>query len=492
MKLLFITPPMGNWAPWGDRHLAVNPLHAQLAAFVREKNAAEVEVLDCRALELDDEQMVDEVLRRKPAAVFFGALIAAAGGAAQLNRFHEAMKKIKDAAPRIVTIGGGLMYTAVPQQIMAENPKLDFAAVGVFGDNEETLVELFEELVKPLPNFANVRGLAYRSGNEVILTPQRALISNLDALPMPAYDLFPMDRYYGYSVIPNYNEAVTSRGCEGACHFCYEWWLVDQRNPRDFSSHRTKGGKRVAEEMELLNKKCGVKALTFMDDDFNSDRQKMVDLVEELEKRNLDLSWFCLSRAQNLIRDADLVPRLRKVGLYQVLIGIDGGTDEEIAEAHKGPMKVGVKELRDLIQFLRKNDISTIATYLNGFWEDDDAKIRQRAKAVDEIDPDIVMIQLLNPIPGSPIYKKAVKDNVIEIRNLSLYDLEHCVMPTKHLTRHQLGELTGWAFHSFYSKPGRIDRILNGYSSPYVKMKFLSFKGNAAKYEKGADRKSVV
>ena len=37
-------------------------------------------------------------------------------------------------------------------------------------------------------------------------------------------------------------------------------------------------------------------------------------------------------------------------------------------------------------------------------------------------------------------------------------------MPTKHLTRQQLGELTGWAFQSFYSKPGRIERILNGYS----------------------------
>jgi radical SAM superfamily enzyme YgiQ (UPF0313 family) len=309
---------------------------------------------------------------------------------------------------------------------------------------------------------------------------------------MPAYDLFPMDRYYGYSVIPNYNEAVTTRGCEGACHFCYEWWLVDPRNPRDFSSHRTRSGKAVADEMELLHKQYGVKALTFMDDDFNSDRQKMVDLVEELEKRKLDLSWFCLSRAQNLIRDTDLIPRLRKVGLYQVLIGVDGGTDEEIAEARKGSMKVGVKELKDLIQFLRKNDISTIATYLNGFWEDDDAKIRQRAKAVDEIDPDIVMIQLLNPIPGSPIYKKAVKDSLIEVNNLSLYDLEHCVMPTKHLTRPQLGELTGWAFQSFYGKPGRIDRILNGYSSPYVRMKFLSFKNNAAKYEKGAAEDAVA
>jgi anaerobic magnesium-protoporphyrin IX monomethyl ester cyclase len=492
MKLLFVTPPMGNWAPWGDRHLAVNSLHAQLAAFIREKQAAEVEVLDCRALGYDDDGMLDEVKGRRPDVVFFGSMIPAAGGAAQLNRFHAAMQRIKETVPKTLTIGGGLMYTAVPQQIMKDNPQLDFALVGVFGDNEYTLSELLAELNKSSPNFDPIRGLSFRKGAEIVLTPARGLIENLDELPMPAYDLFPMDRYCGYSVIPNYNESVTSRGCEGACHFCYEWWLVDPRNPRDFTSHRTRGGKKVADEMELLSKQYGVKALTFMDDDFSSDRQKMVDLVEELEKKQLDMSWFCLSRAQNLIRDADLIPRLRKVGLYQVLIGIDGGTDEEIAEARKGPMKVGVKELKELIEFLRKNDISTIATYLNGFWEDDEAKIRQRAKAVDEIDPDIVMIQLLNPIPGSPIYKKAVKDGVIEIDNLSLYDLEHCVMPTKYLTRPQLGELTGWAFQSFYGKPGRIDRILNGYSSPYVRMKFLSFKNNAAKYEKGAAEDAVA
>jgi anaerobic magnesium-protoporphyrin IX monomethyl ester cyclase len=492
MKILFVTPPMGNWAPWGDRHLAVNSLHAQLGAFIREKQAAEVEALDCRALACDDNGMLDEVKRRRPDVVFFGSMIPAAGGAAQLNRFHTAMQKIKSAVPGILTVGGGLMYTAVPKQIMADNPQLDFALVGVFGDNEYTLWELLVELKKSAPNFDPIRGLSFRKGEEIVLTPARPLIENLDELPMPAYDLFPMDRYYGYSVIPNYNESVTSRGCEGACHFCYEWWLVDPRNPRDFTSHRTRGGKKVADEMELLSTQYGVKALTFMDDDFTSDRQKMVDLVEELEKKKLDVSWFCLSRAQNLIRDADLVPRLRKVGLYQVLIGIDGGTDEEIAEARKGPMKVGVKELKGLIEFLRQNDISTIATYLNGFWEDDEAKIRQRAKAVDEIDPDIVMIQLLNPIPGSPIYKKAAKDGVIEIDNLSLYDLEHCVMPTKYLTRQQLGELTGWAFQSFYGKPGRIDRILNGYSSPYVRMKFLSFKNNAAKYEKGAAEDAVA
>ena len=97
MKLLFVTPPMGNWAPWGDRHLASNSLYTQLAAFVREKKSADVEVLDCRALGLDNQQMLQEVVRRRPEVVFFGSMIPAAGGAAQLNRFHAAMKLIKEA-----------------------------------------------------------------------------------------------------------------------------------------------------------------------------------------------------------------------------------------------------------------------------------------------------------------------------------------------------------------------------------------------------------
>lgn len=492
MKLLFITPPMGNWAAFGERHLACNPLYTQLAAFIREKKAAEVAVLDCRALELNDEEMMEEVSKSGPDLVFFGTLIAAAGGVAPLNRFHGAMQKIKERWPQIITVAGGVLYTAIPRELMQDNPQIDFVLVSVFGDCEYPLWELLEELPKPSPNFQTIKGLCYREGDNIVLTPRKPLLADLDELPMPAYDLFPMDRYYGYSVVPNYNEAVTSRGCEGACHFCYEWWLVDQRNPRDFTSHRTRGGKKVAEEMELLNQKYGVKALTFMDDDFNSDRQKMVDLVEELEKRDLDLQWFILGRAQNFIRDADLIPRLRKVGMYQVLIGIDGGTDEEIAEARKGPMKVGVKELKDLVQYLRRNDISTIATYLNGFWEDDEAKIRQRFRAVDEIDPDLVVIQLLTPIPGSPIHKRAIKENIIEVKDLSRWDIEHSIMPTKFLSRKQVGELTAWAFQAFYGKPGRIERILNGYSSPYVRMKFLSFKKNAANYEKAAAEDAVA
>ena len=58
MKILFVTPPMGNWAPWGERHIAANMLYTQLTAFIRSKSVADVNVLDCRALELNDAEMM--------------------------------------------------------------------------------------------------------------------------------------------------------------------------------------------------------------------------------------------------------------------------------------------------------------------------------------------------------------------------------------------------------------------------------------------------
>ena len=101
--------------------------------------------------------MIDEVNRQRPDIVFFGAMIAAAGGAATAQPLSCGDEKDQRIAPQTVTVGGGLMYTAVPQKIMTDNPQLDFAIVGVFGDNEYALWELLEELKKPAPISARLR-----------------------------------------------------------------------------------------------------------------------------------------------------------------------------------------------------------------------------------------------------------------------------------------------------------------------------------------------
>jgi radical SAM superfamily enzyme YgiQ (UPF0313 family) len=476
MKLLFLTPPMRNWVRWGQKHIACNPLHAHLAAFVRERNAADVDVLDCRALELNQEEMLERIRALSPDAVFLGTRLVTDGGASPVVFNLEAMNALKEAFPRLITILGGLGVSAIPKEIIGLAPQLDYLLIG---EAEWTLVELLEELKKDTPSLREIRGLAYRDNDEVQLTPPRPLMPNLSDLPMPAYDLFPMSRYVGFSRIEHYNEAVTSRGCEGACSFCYEWGLIDPRRSGDFFMHRTRSGKLVADELELLNKTYGVKALNFLDDDFNSDRQKMLELLEELEKRNLDIEWFFMGRARNLMRDADLIPRMRRAGCYQVLFGIEAGTDEELAHIHKSDERYTIDDLKGLVQLLRNNDIATVGTYMNGFWEDDAEKIKHRYHVVDEIDPDCAVLMLLTPMPGSPIWRQALRDTRIETLDLENWDAIHTVMPTRHLSRKELAEISASANRDFFSRPERIDRIRNGYSSPYVWKKFATYQAAA-------------
>jgi anaerobic magnesium-protoporphyrin IX monomethyl ester cyclase len=476
MKILFLTPPMRNWIRWGQKHIACNPLHAHLAAFVREKNAAEVAVLDCRALELDSKAMIDRVREIAPDAVFLGTRLVTDGGASPVVFNLDAMSTLKQAFPQLITIFGGLGVSALPQDLMALAPQLDYLLVG---ETEWTLVELLEALKSEPPKLAEIHGLTFRRDSEVHLTPPRPLIDNLSELPMPAYDLFPMDKYIGFTQIEHYNEAVTSRGCEGACTFCYEWGLIDPRRHGDFTLHRTRSGKLVADELELLNKTYGVRALNLLDDDFNSDRQKMIDLLDELDRRNLDIQWFFMGRARNLIRDADLIPRLRKAGCYQVLFGIEAGTDEELAHIHKSNERYTIADLKELVRLLRSNDIATVGTYMNGFWEDDAEKIKQRYQVVDDIDPDCGVLMLLTPMPGSPIWRQALREARIESLDLENWDAIHTTMPTRYLSRKELGEISAWANREFFSRPDRIERIHHGYTSPYVRMKFETYKAAA-------------
>ncbi|HLD87724.1 MAG TPA: hypothetical protein VI955_00195, partial [Candidatus Omnitrophota bacterium] len=102
MKVLFLTPPLKAWDSHGN-HKAANQMHAQLAAYLREKNLAQVEVLDSRALDMDWEAMLKFVQNSKPDIVFVGELLHSTCGAAVIWYFNEGLRIIKEASPKVRT-----------------------------------------------------------------------------------------------------------------------------------------------------------------------------------------------------------------------------------------------------------------------------------------------------------------------------------------------------------------------------------------------------
>ena len=139
MKVLFLTPPIKAWDSHGY-HKAANQMHAQVAAYVRSKGIAEVTALDCRAIDMDWDQMVQTINNEiKPDMIFLGDQLFSTCGAAVIWYFNEAIRMIKEKNPKIITVASGLWYSADYERQMRLNPSIDYISIG---EGELTLEDL--------------------------------------------------------------------------------------------------------------------------------------------------------------------------------------------------------------------------------------------------------------------------------------------------------------------------------------------------------------
>ena len=211
MKILFVMPKVGAWATHG-KHFAPNQMYAHWAAFVREKGYRDVDVLDCTVLDISIDGIGEKVSEKAPDAVVLGDMIHCSVGFGEIWHFNEAAAKIKQALPKIKIVVGGLWYSSMPVDTLEENPAIDYVVMG-----EE---EAFYDLIMAIDTgtfVKDISGIASRVEGKPVLGPHRPLLMNLDSLPLPAYDLFPMEKYVGHTYWKPFVEMVTSRGCPSAC-----------------------------------------------------------------------------------------------------------------------------------------------------------------------------------------------------------------------------------------------------------------------------------
>ena len=483
MKILFLQPPLGAWAMWGT-HKAINIGHAQLAGYLREHNPdVKMEALDCRAFDLTETQMLEKIGAAKPDVIYVGDILHTTGGLAVVFIYNEAARKIEERFPNIKTVVGGIFYASASEFTMKENPQLDFC---IAGECEETLSGLLKEISKTKPDFASVKGLVWRDNGKIILNQYRPLIQDLDSLPMPAYDMFPMDKYVGHTYWKNYSETWNSRGCPAACTFCYEWGQFDPRGNQDLKNYRFRSAKKVVDEMEILYDQHGTRTIVMMDDTYNVSRKRMEETIEQCLSRNIKMKWMPLGRAPYFIRDIDLFKDLKKAGCFMCLVGLEVADDEELRRIKKG---ITVEQVKETVAKLREAGIATVLTWMIGFEDDDEEKVKSRFAAVDEIDPDIIALQFLTPIPGSPIWDEVVKKGLLKMEDLNKkikqWDFHQPILPTKHLSIPQIADLGSWAFREFFSKPGRISRAMHNRNyDPLVGVCVRDFMENTSNFQK--------
>ena len=483
MKVVFITPPMGSWATHGD-HKAPNQYYAQIAAYLREKKVADIQVIDAKALDLTQEEMLARVKEAAPDLCVFGDLLHSTGGLSVIWHFNETARKIKEILPETKMVMGGLWYSAYCKETLEEHPYIDFIAMG---EGELTITDLVNALKEDKPDYQSIPGLVFRGKDGAVQKgPHRDLILNLDELPMPAYDLFPMEKYVGHTYWKPFAELLTSRGCPGACTFCYQWSLYDERNAKkDYVSWRGKSYMKILDEFDHLEKIYGVKVVVIQDDAFNVDKKNVKRFCEEKIKRGNKIKWVCLGRADDWLAHQEIMPLMHEAGLFMGLVGVEVESDEQLAKQGKG---VTLRQIKDTVHALRAANIATVGTVLIGLEDDDEAIIKKRFEVANNIDPDIMALDYVTPVPGSILWKNSIKNGWFDPKTINIkdWDFHHPVIPTRHLSKDDVGRLGAWCMREFYSRPQRIFRIMESSYDDLVKLCVKDFMSNLSKFEKAS------
>ena len=185
-----------------------------LAAVTR-KNGYKTEIMDTVSLGYRNERLAREIVEKKPRFVGISAVTISAFNAGDLA------KRIKALDKNITIIIGGVHVTAVPEKTMNKFTDID---IGVIGEAETTIVELLKALDSQAP-LDNIPGLIFRKNGQLMITPKRDFIRNLDSLPLPAWDLLPdLKKFYGapaWSLNQRTSALlITSRGCSNTCTYC--------------------------------------------------------------------------------------------------------------------------------------------------------------------------------------------------------------------------------------------------------------------------------
>jgi len=268
-----------------------------------------VQILDCQAEETKYEKLPRLIREINPDVI---------GVTAMTLTMLDVLKVVKVAKknnPKVKIVLGGPHPHIYPEETISF-PEIDFV---VLGEGEIIFLELLKCLErKNYQGLRQIKGLVFKINGEIINTGPGEVIANLDELPFPARHLTPYQKYY--SIIAKKNPVTTmftSRGCPYRCSFC--------DRPTMGKFFRARSAKNVVDEMAEC-KKMGINETLVYDDTFTVNRQRVIDICQEIQKRKLKIFWDIRARVDNV--DEEVLRELKKAGCQRIHYGVEAGTEK--------------------------------------------------------------------------------------------------------------------------------------------------------------------
>jgi len=355
--------------------------------------------------------LVDEALGDDPDFI----LIGHSGSTSAHPTALRIAETIKARSPGVIVIYGGVFPTYHWRDILAATNVFDFI---VRGEGEATVTALIAAIGMRRP-VASVAGIAYRDDcGRPVATQPAMTIADLDAYRV-GWELIDHRRYSYWGG----KRAVAmqfSRGCPHLCNYCGQrgfWTRWRHRDPVSF-----------AREIARLHRKHGVELVNLADENPTSSKKAWRAFLDAMIAENVPVLIVGSTRADDIVRDADILHLYRKAGVIRWLLGMENTDEQTLSLIRKGG---STKSDREAIRLLRRHGILSMATWVAGFEDETLRDLWRGFRLLIAYDPDQIQALYVTPHRWTPFFRIARDRKVIQ-KDVRLWDYKHQVL---HMTR---------------------------------------------------------
>lgn len=379
MKVALIRPPqlcLNKGFPVGPR--AGLPIGLLSIAAVLEKGGHQVKVIDA-LLDIDVKTKTEvgqgewvhfgmswERLREKVSS--FDPDIIGIGNqfTTNLDMSLKTARLLKDTCPRAIVVIGGPHASSAPEDVLQPELGVDIACIG---EGEHVLLDLAGQDSAKI-KFDNIEGIAYLRKNQLTINKLRPPIANLDSLPLPAYHLVDMERYfylekeryvsratYRYPGSERTASIITSRGCPFNCVFCGIQPVMGRR-------WRAYSPDYIISHLQYLADYYRIRHIHFEDDNLTLSRRRFFNLIQKMIDARLGITWDTPNGVRADRLDERLLRLIKQSGCTYLVIGVESG-DQMILDRVIGK-KLDLKQVERTASLCVENGLDLHAFYIIG------------------------------------------------------------------------------------------------------------------------------
>jgi len=357
------------------------PLGLLCLAGMVDRARHQVEIIDLTLAVQQGVLPYDRVFDKAAARLIHARSFDLVGFSTFSSTYHHTLNIVRELealSPRTVRVFGGPQASFGHVETVEAFP-VDYV---VRGEGEQTFVELLDALESGRPP-DDVRGLTFKGDSGVVQTEDRPLIPDLDSLPVPAFDLYPLKKHPKAPI-------EVARGCPYRCTFC-----ATSRYWRRCVRHKSID--RIFSEMTLLGDTYDVDFISFADDTFTVNRTWATAFCEHLVSRRFRRKWICSTRIDAV--DPALLRSMARAGCAHVFYGIESGSARVQKQIRKD---IKVDRVLDNLKATAAAGIGVTASLMMGFpdeTEEDLGRTLELRNAIQRLFPtkQAIQIHILSP-----------------------------------------------------------------------------------------------